>query len=567
MRTRFKTGIALALVGALGMAACGGDDDDAGTTNAGSNSTASISAIVPTTAAADVTAAPSTAPSNANLDAELKYGWLSFARTLDPHRGSASDWVHLNPVLDRLTRIDENMQIVPMLASKWSFSPDGKTMTITLRKDILFQDSTPIDATAVKANLDRAKTLPDTGAGAGQVNTVKNLLAAISSIDVVDASTLRLNLSGSGATLPAALAGGAGMIMNPKAFANPAADLTTGIGEGNGSGPYRVTDFKSAESTSYERTTQKYWDPAAGLVKKFSLKFTGTSANALNGVKAGDYDLVQISGTDVATAQTDAKAGRIKSIEQLQLMTQQVLVFRSDRAGSAVNNKLFRQAVQTAIDKKAIGDGLFSGNCRPASFYYTPEHWSFSATTASQYSFDVNKAKALLQQSGVTNPTFQLTYTQGATVDPIAQAIKQQLANVGITVTLNPQPAANTAPPFQQAQTDAVMQSMSGFTNVEPSNWLTAYILDKATSGIQAGYDTDGSIAKAAAEAADVSKSLAERTKLYDAIWQKIGDQAWVASVCNSVQLWASNPAKNIVDKLQQRWVGLPDFRYVYQSK
>ncbi|MGE0880350.1 MAG: ABC transporter substrate-binding protein [Acidimicrobiia bacterium] len=554
-----KRGVAALLIGgALIAAACGGSGDDdtsSDTTAAGST----IAAIVPTTAAANVTAAPSTAPANANLDAELKFAWLGTSRTLDPAKGSLADWVHAYPIFDRLTRIDDNLQVVPMLAEKWAFSPDGKTMTITLRKDILFQDSSPIDSAAVKANLERSKTL--------QGSLVAAALANIASIETPDSTTVKLNLSGSGASLPATFAGGSGMMINPKAFASPTADLTAGPGKGNGSGPYEVTDFKAAESTSYARTSQKYWDPAAGQLKAFSLKFSGGSAAGLNGVKAGDFDLAQISGTDVATAQADAKAGRIKAVEAPQLTTQNDLYFRSDKAGSPASNQKFRQAVQYAVDKKSIADGLFSGNCRVASQYLTKEHWAYSTATESKYTFDQAKAKALLAESGVTNPTFTVTYAQGQTIDPIVQAVKQQLAAVGITMNLAPAPAANAAVPFQQGQVDAGAGQLSGFINVEPSNFLSNYILDKATSGVQVGYDTDGSLAKAAAEAADVNKSLAERAKLYDAIWQKIADQAWFVPICNQTQLWAANPNKPIQDKIQIRWSGLPDFRYVYVTK
>lgn len=549
--------VALALGGALVAAACGGDDDGADVTT---GATTTRAAIVPTTAAPNVTAAPLTQPANVNLDAELRFAWLGTARTIDPHKGSAADWVHANPVFDRLTKVDDNLQVVAMLASSWQYSSDGKTLTFTLRKDALFQDSSPINAAAVKANIERAKTV--------QGSLVATSLAMISSIDTPDDSTVRLNLTGSGASLPATFAGGAGMMINPKAFsANAAADLTAGPGKGNGSGPYEVTEWKATESTSYTRAPQKYWDPTAGLLKSFTLRFSGGSAAGLNGVKAGDFDLAQISGTDVATAQGDVRANRIKGIEAPQLTTQNVLTFNSSKAGSPVSNQQFRQAVQYAINKAEIATGLFSGNCRVANQYLPKEHWAYSAATEAKYSFNQAKARELLAQAGLTNPTFSVAYAQGQTIDPIMTAVKQQLAAVGITMNLQPVAAANVLAAFQSGAADAYGGQLSGFGNIEPSNFFSTYIFDKATSGLQVGYDTDGSITRAANAAADVTKPIAERAKLYDPIFQSLADKSWWVSICNQTQLWAANPTKNIQDKIQIRWSGLPDFRNVYVTK
>ena len=60
-----------------------------------------------------------------------------------------------------------------MLAESWEFSEDGTTLTLTLRDDATFQDGTPVDAAAVKANLERAQTLAD--------GTVAAFLANVSS--------------------------------------------------------------------------------------------------------------------------------------------------------------------------------------------------------------------------------------------------------------------------------------------------------------------------------------------------------------------------------------------------
>src|SRR5258708_21911717 len=83
---------------------------------------------------------------------------------------------------DKLVDISPDLKIVPQLAESWEWAPDGKAITFTLRQNVTFQDGTAFDAAAVKFNIERMKTMPDSkrqaelapgasvgGLGAGQV--------------------------------------------------------------------------------------------------------------------------------------------------------------------------------------------------------------------------------------------------------------------------------------------------------------------------------------------------------------------------------------------------------------
>ena len=66
----------------------------------------------------------------------VRIGWLASVQTLDPHRNNITMLSHTMPFYDRLTTIDVTGQkILPMLATAWLFSKDGKTLTLTLRKN------------------------------------------------------------------------------------------------------------------------------------------------------------------------------------------------------------------------------------------------------------------------------------------------------------------------------------------------------------------------------------------------------------------------------------------------
>ena len=60
-------------------------------------------------------------------------------------------------MFDTLTKLDEKGEAQPKLALSWTHSDDFKTWTFKLRPGVKFQDGTPFNAAAVKANFDRQK--------------------------------------------------------------------------------------------------------------------------------------------------------------------------------------------------------------------------------------------------------------------------------------------------------------------------------------------------------------------------------------------------------------------------
>ena len=111
---------------------------------------------------------------------------------------------------DKLFDIDEKLNIVPQLATGYEWSADSKALTIKLRHGVTFHDGEKLDAAAVKFNIERHKTMPGSQPAAASC-------APVASVDVVDPTTVRLNLSAPFAPLLAALADRAGMMVSPKA--------------------------------------------------------------------------------------------------------------------------------------------------------------------------------------------------------------------------------------------------------------------------------------------------------------------------------------------------------------
>ena len=69
---------------------------------------------------------------------------------------SAAYW---KPLYDTIVKITPDLEIQPNLATEWSYNDDLTVLTLKLRDDVKFTDGTPVDAAAVKANLDAFRRL------------------------------------------------------------------------------------------------------------------------------------------------------------------------------------------------------------------------------------------------------------------------------------------------------------------------------------------------------------------------------------------------------------------------
>ena len=90
--------------------------------------------------------------------------------------------IYSQPVTETLLRWDKKGELAPHLAETWKFSPDLKTIILTLRKGVKFHDGTDFDAEAVKFNFEVYQ------------KSGRPELEMVTSIDTPDKHTVRLNL-------------------------------------------------------------------------------------------------------------------------------------------------------------------------------------------------------------------------------------------------------------------------------------------------------------------------------------------------------------------------------------
>ncbi len=510
-----------------------------------------LSLIGVPSAAASVPTAPGAAPNKAkvNKNASLSLTTIVPLTQFDPHleAGQAARAYYFE-IYDRLFYIDKNIELQPMLASTWTFTPDGKALTIKLRTDAKFHDGSPVDATAVKASIDHAKTLPK--------STAASQLTSVDSVDVVDSSTVRFNLNRQAADLPYALAAFPGMIINPKVIAS-GVSLAQGKPDDAGSGPWVVTSFTPNNSVSYTRSAVRYWDKKAGLIKNITISLTADATTALNQVTSGQVDagLIRDPVVDAARHIAGHRFFQYGTVTNLKLM------FNNKRP--PFDKMAVRQAVAMAIDKDAIGNQLLGGRCVPTDQEFLPGTFANDTKLKNPVPFNVTKAKQKLADAGYPNGV-EFTMVIPTALEPSQSAgtvLQQQLLKAGIKVNLQSFEVLTTLSDFAAGKYDALLTTPSG--QPYPYLYLANYYLGGGLWNL-AGPDTD-TIKPAALAALDPTLTKAQLAQKWAQIDQTLAEYQWDVPICFLQAFWSF--PKDVVGAKHMSYVWQTSFDVRYLSR
>ena len=243
------------------------------------------------------------------------------------------------PVYDTLILREPDGTLSPMLATGWAYNDDRTELTLDLRTDVTFSDGTTFDAAATKANLEHFKAA--NGRQAAQ-------LASFESAEIVDADTVKINLTAPDPAFEYYLSQAAGLMGSPAAIA-AGTIATTPVG----TGPYVYDPAQSLPGSQLAFTArQGYWNPALQKFDKIVLKAHGRDHRAAE--RGGVGDLADATLVDARTV-AQAEGAGLTVLEDYQVDWQGLLLF--DRGGTlvpALGDVRVRQAINYAIDRKTL---------------------------------------------------------------------------------------------------------------------------------------------------------------------------------------------------------------------
>ncbi|WP_162602408.1 ABC transporter substrate-binding protein [Nocardioides daejeonensis] len=434
-------------------------------------------------------------------NAVLRYTTSAGATSFDPHKTvAASDFIVLNLVYDRLVHQDAQGQPVPGLAESWEFSDDFKTLTFHLREGLSFEDGTPFDAEAAKANLDRARE-PD--------SISASLLSAVDSVDVVDPATVKLNLNSPGVHLVLTLSDLAGMMVSPKAFATPDAAKALAT-DSDGIGRFTLAEADPGSHYVFE-AVKDYWDKDALKLGGLEFSVATDPQTNLNAVSSDQADCALVSPAMIAPAeQIPGATTRARTV-----LTQTVLYFNQTK--SEFDDPLVRRAINLAIDRDAILEGAQEGKGEASQGLFPSDYFVSNDPVADLVTYNQDEARDLLKQAGLEKgfsfTAVTLTIPQFVTT---AEIIKAQLAEIGIDMEIKALPPADMGVNFLKGTGDAVITAWTG--RPDPSMLFSAYFDEAAPQNVShvepEGFDEALAAANAIEETAARGDALAAVQKV-----------------------------------------------------
>lgn len=369
-------------------------------------------------AAALVAAGPLAAIAQARKKDSVVLGMTLEPPGLDPTAGAASAIAEivLYNILETLTKINPDGSVTPLLAESWEVSPDLKTYTFKLRKDVKFQNGEPFDAQAVKFSFERAASEKST-------NKDKRTFAGMESVQARDAHTVVIKTRETDPDFLFLMGQATAVIVEPKSADGNATKPV-------GTGPYVLQNWSKGAAVTLV-AWDGFRDPSSIGIKRATFRFIPDPAAQIAALLSGDIDaFVRVTPRGVPQFKADPRFQVIVSGSRAKT----ILALNNQK--KPLDDPRVRRAISAAIDRKAVIEGAVEGYGVPIGSHYVPGADGYVDTTGVN-PYDPEKAKALLKEAGVQTP---LTLTMTLPPTPYArqggEVVAAQLAKVGINVKI-----------------------------------------------------------------------------------------------------------------------------------
>ncbi len=355
-------------------------------------------------------------------------------RTLDPaitHGGPSGALGH---IFSGLIALDADLQIQPELAAGWDISDDGLVYTFYLRKNAVFHDGSPVTAQDVIYSWERA-TDPALGSDtaatylgdiAGVAAKLDGSAGAIDGLRAIDDYTLEVTLAEPVVYFLSKLAYPVAYVVDENNIAQSDWEHRP-----NGSGPFRLQEWKDDEIMVLERNAAYYLEPAR--VQK--LVYLMGAGIPLSLYETGEIDMVGIGNSALERVQdpNDALAGDVQMGVSMCTST-----IGLNNAIAPFDDVRVRQAFNYALDKELMIELFYGGNALPAHGSLPPGMPGYNADLEG-YPFDPERARQLLAEAGYPDgagfPT--LTYSTsgyGEVGDYVTAVITQWQENLNVKI-------------------------------------------------------------------------------------------------------------------------------------
>ena len=377
---------------------------------------------------------------------------------LDPHVASTVSSFHvLANVVESLTTNNDNMELMPLLATEWEQSEDSNTWTFALREGVMFSNGEEMTSEHVVFSMNR---ILDPNTGSGRVASIGGPDAVWEALDTY---TVSVTTPEPNAILPILLAGRSQAIVHPDSV-----DENGVIVVPIGTGPFIIEDVDSTIGMTLTKN-RNYWQEGLPLLDAVEITVIQEEAAREAALLGGEVDFI----TSVAPQAVEALQSNPDVVVQVAPALAYKYIGLNVETDGPLQDARVRQAIAYAINREDLCAAGDFGLCTPlyGGPIDTASPWHFDYAP---YSQDLDKARALLAEAGYADG-FEMELMPTATYQDTvrqAQVLQAQLAAVGIRTTINAPEWAEWLELEGSFQYDGYICSWNGLVDVEQYFYL-----------------------------------------------------------------------------------------------
>jgi peptide/nickel transport system substrate-binding protein len=348
----------------------------------------------------------------------LRWGLLGEPVTLDGHNYGGTP--HVFNVFDRLIVLDEQLNWVPRLAESWDINKDYTQFKINLRKGVQWHSGREFTSDDVVWNFNRVR---DPAVGGGIFASYVKLIQSVEAVDknsvVITAQQPYPHISHLLYTMN---------MLDPDTMQQP-----NGVSKPVGTGPFKFMEYAQGDHMTLAKNAN-YWRTGLPYVDTLQIPIYKDPQSMVTALEAGSLD--------AANNVTLQDATRLQKDDKYQVIPNQnsgaSYGFICNCTVEPTSNKLFRQALQWAVDRQRIVDTVLLKFGAPNNLPWYPTTPAYDAAKDKTYTFDLDKAGSLVQQAGMSNAKLEFALgTVSPEVALMAQILQADLAKIGVTLALH----------------------------------------------------------------------------------------------------------------------------------
>jgi peptide/nickel transport system substrate-binding protein len=337
------------------------------------------------------------------------------------------------------------------LAESVDLSPDGRQVKVNLRKGVQFHDGKPLTSADVQYSLLKVRDVKTQATQHRQLS-----LWFDQQSELPDANTIILKSSN---PRPAVfdlfeyL-----LIADEKTLESPG-----GQDKINGTGPWKLADRKVGISWDFVKSAN-YWRSDRPYLDGFQVQLFADAQAKTVAFESGATDILEgASLRDVARFEAENKYNLVGLPGSLYFLAMNM-------TKPPFDNKLARQAMHHAVDRKRIMDTIFQGKGEVRNLPWGTSSEAYDPAKANATPFDLDKAKAMWQQSGASTNNFEIICSApNVEIVQYMQLVQGDFAKMGLNVALKPLETAAWSDQLNARTYVGMNGALTSFINIRPS--------------------------------------------------------------------------------------------------